>query len=147
MLHPKSQWYKEICEISKLFQLPRPTLDLKYDVEAITAAALKNSQDWWWKAAKEKPKLRTYVDFSDIDDPRTLVKANLPHFFYSCSKLKPVRKAFYGVHFPDTMSFKALPDAEKTKLLMTSDMIKNTGIFVENLFNAQRDALCNKNTD
>ena len=47
-------------------------------MEAVNAAALKYSQDLWWQAAKEKPKLSTYLDFSEIDDPRTLVKANLP---------------------------------------------------------------------
>ncbi len=51
---------------------------MKYDVEAVQAAALKYSQNLWWEEARKKPKLRTYVDFTGIEDPRTLVKSNLP---------------------------------------------------------------------
>ena len=78
MQQKKSQWYHEIGEIAKAFHLPSPSLCLKYDMEAVSAAALHYSQNLWWEAAKSKPKLRTYTDFTEINDPRTLIKANLP---------------------------------------------------------------------
>ena len=78
MKQRKSQWYNEICDIAKAFHLPSPNLGLKYDMEAVNSAALKYSQNLWWEAARAEPKLCTYTDFTEIDDPRTLVKANLP---------------------------------------------------------------------
>ncbi len=189
--HNKSQWYREVCDIAKQFHLPKPTMNVKYDMDAVSAAALKLSQDLWWRAAKDKPKLRTYIDFTDVNEPRTLVKANLPrnqrsllakllcgilplevetgrfvgkdkkdrfctvcrenkiedeyHFLYKCPKLKPVRKAFYAEHIENPKEFKKLPDSVKTKTLLHSEMLKNTGVFIEKLFMARRDNLFGQN--
>ena len=61
--------------------------------------------------------------------------------------LKTVRRAFYKEYIPNYKGFKKLDNRVKTKLLMKEGMIKNTGLFIEQMFKKRRDILYSKNMD
>ena len=63
------------------------------------------------------------------------------HFLYSCPLLQLERTTFYTDHIPDIGTFMLRSDAETTQFLMSNDMIKVFGIYVEDLYKKRRSIL------
>ncbi len=77
------QWYYEVEEICETLHLPHPIEGVIHDMETVNSAIMKLSQDSWWSQAMAKPKLRSYLEFKDIDNYAVLVKANLLQYQWS----------------------------------------------------------------
>ena len=63
------------------------------------------------------------------------------HFLFSCPLLQLERSSFYLEAISDIEGFMLKSDAEKTKFLLSEDMIKMMGNYVETIFKKRRSIL------
>ena len=63
------------------------------------------------------------------------------HFLYSCPLLQLERSAFYSDHIVDLGTFMLNDDAMKTRFLLSKDMIKKTGKYVEEIYRKRRNII------
>ena len=63
------------------------------------------------------------------------------HFLFRCTLYSDLRSTFINCFSPNVNHFHSLSDAEKLKLVMKSDNIKHTALFIYKAFSKRRQTL------
>ena len=72
----------------------------------------------------------------------TYVKVEVEyHLLYSCPSLQLERSSFYVESINDSASFMLMSDADKTRFLLTEEMIKCMGLYLETIMSKRRSIL------